>query len=427
MQMNLKKFLESQNNKALEFDAEFKISKTYSNDLEKKSKKDEEEGSWILEGYASTGDLDTQNSIIKESAIISGAASLSKYKTLLFNHDMDRPIGKILLAEARSGKLFVKCSISKSEPEIWEKIKDGTLSKFSIKGFITDADEENINGDDILVIKDMFLVEASIVSIPANVEANVLNWYIEKAFKPYFSFSKEMNEENMPSSSNNETDEDETETLSETIDDLISEIKNLLPSFDEEDKNKGIDFIQWLQLMAEKYITEKMAKSIKEDMPVKKSVNLEKNPEIVDDEKDGSKDIVTKSVIDQTENEDESVENEKDVVIKTASENGFAKQMLSVVEEMKVIAKGVVDCVDLVNKKAEEIDSVQDELKKSLNEIKDIFKALPVRKSSIPSDQEEDERQEVSALEKSRKRVKNFDNLPPQEQLRQVLAEQFDE
>lgn len=142
-------------------------------------------GKWVVEGYASTSDLDSQGDIITPEAIAMGAESLKKYNTVLFNHDPDRPIGIVEKAEAQDRKLFVKIVISKSEPKLWEQIKDGTLSKFSIRGKILDhsTKEDPVTKKEILVIKAMELHEVSLVSVPANPEARSLAWYVEKAYR----------------------------------------------------------------------------------------------------------------------------------------------------------------------------------------------------------------------------------------------------
>ncbi len=163
------------------FQAEFTILKAVE---EKKDVQDaEKQGTWIVEGFASTGDLDAQEHRITAEAQQEGAASLAEYNTLLYNHDPDKPIGKILKAEAQEDRLFIKTFISHSEPIIWQKVQDGTLSKFSIKGQILDSgtEKDEKSGLEITVIKSMKLFEVSLVSVPANVKAKSLAWYIEKA------------------------------------------------------------------------------------------------------------------------------------------------------------------------------------------------------------------------------------------------------
>ena len=171
---------ESQSN-VVDFLADLIITKNYQE--EKPTDGTVEEGHWIVEGYASTADIDSQDHVITKEALQQGAECLKKYQTLLFNHDPNRPIGYIQLATASDGKLFVKAVISKSEPKIWAQVKDGTLSKFSIFGRIRDDAVENRDGQEVRVIKALELYEVSLVSVPANPEAESLAWYIEKGFR----------------------------------------------------------------------------------------------------------------------------------------------------------------------------------------------------------------------------------------------------
>lgn len=164
-----------------EFMADIGVSKVYPVEISKATETTEAEGKFVVEGFASTTDLDSQNHTITKEAIEQGALSLQTYTTLLFNHDPNRPIGHIEKAEAQDGKLFIKAIISPSEIGIWKKIQDGTLSKFSVFGKILDAEEGTLDSKQILVIKSMELYEVSVVSVPANAAAKTLAWYVEKA------------------------------------------------------------------------------------------------------------------------------------------------------------------------------------------------------------------------------------------------------
>ena len=164
---------------AVDFEAELKFGKSYL------LKENESVGTWVVEGYASTSDLDAQRHIVDPEAIKMGAESLKRYDTVLFNHDPNRPIGKLLHSEATDGGLLIKVAISKTEPKIWEQVKDGTLSKFSIRGQILDSEVrvDELTKEETFVIKGMELHEVSLVSVPANPHARSLAWYIEKALE----------------------------------------------------------------------------------------------------------------------------------------------------------------------------------------------------------------------------------------------------
>lgn len=449
----------------VEFNAEFIISKKYlENGKQTQKAINSSEGTWIIEAYASTSDLDTQNSIITTNALLQGAESLKKYNTLLFNHDTNTPIGKIVLSEVRQDKLFVKCAISKSEPGYWEKIQDGTLSKFSIMGAILDAKEEMIGQQNVLMINSLELYEVSLVSVPANVEAKALNFYIEKAFSRNNLLKKDVTVPatdmpmETPSTENVPSQEDPTELLN-TLDASLTIIETLSGALEGEDRDNAIRVLQWLQALETKYDPENTSgqiaysedttkdstkKSVKmEDLKVKGHTDLSDKDYVsvnkVDPESAELEPIVQKSldtniedpVKDEVDNkvEKEIKQEVPDIKIKkevvTEEEVSLTKSMVGVVQEIKDLAKSVVVALEEVNKRSEEVKKAKDEVAKSLSELRDVLKNVPVRRSYIAESEEEDVRQvENSSLSKARAKVKDFDKLPPQEQLRAVLAEQ---
>ena len=50
-------------------------------------------GKWIIEGYATTIDLGTDNAIITEDALRLAEKDLLERSTVLYNHNQDNPIG----------------------------------------------------------------------------------------------------------------------------------------------------------------------------------------------------------------------------------------------------------------------------------------------------------------------------------------------
>lgn len=131
---------------------------------------------WIVEGFASRGGVDHQGDEITLAAMHSALTSLDENTTVLYNHIQDRPIGCLLgkkVDEAANG-LWVRCSISKSEPDIWQKLCDKTLNKFSIWGRVQDAARvKRADGTIGREIRRMYLHEVSVVSVAGNSFANV--------------------------------------------------------------------------------------------------------------------------------------------------------------------------------------------------------------------------------------------------------------
>ena len=137
-------------------------------------------GDRVVVGYASTYDVDSDNTQITRQALEGAKEDLMTYSTVLFNHDMDRPIGKVIETDVDDVGLLVKIILSKEEDEIWKKIDEGIINKFSIKGRATDLSP--IEGDSqILQINKIELFEVSLVSVPANKEAYTISHWIAKS------------------------------------------------------------------------------------------------------------------------------------------------------------------------------------------------------------------------------------------------------
>jgi HK97 family phage prohead protease len=143
----------------------------------------EEAGDFHIVGYAATSDFDMQGDIITEEALKESSLDLLKNSTVLLNHDIKIPIEKVIKAEFDQHGLLIDVLISKTEPDIIQKIKEGVLNKFSIRGEVLEREKKYMKEFDrvVNVIKRMTLIEVSLVSVPANPEAKAIGWYISKA------------------------------------------------------------------------------------------------------------------------------------------------------------------------------------------------------------------------------------------------------
>ncbi|MCX5784580.1 MAG: HK97 family phage prohead protease [Elusimicrobia bacterium] len=143
----------------------------------------EEAGEFHVVGYAATTDFDLQGDIITEDALKASSLDLLKNSTVLLNHDMKLPIGKVTKVEFDQHGLLIDALISKTEQDIIQKIKEGVLNKFSIRGQVLERERKFSPEHDrmVNVIQRMSLVEVSLVSVPANPEAKAIGWYIAKA------------------------------------------------------------------------------------------------------------------------------------------------------------------------------------------------------------------------------------------------------
>lgn len=148
-------------------------------------KQAEEAGEFHVVGYAATTDFDLQGDVIAEDALRRAADDLLKNSTVLLNHDQERPIGKVTKAQFDKNGLLIDALISQAEQEIIQKIKEGVLNKFSIRGQVLERERRFMPELNRAVnyITKVSLVEVSLVSIPANPEARAIGWYVSKALE----------------------------------------------------------------------------------------------------------------------------------------------------------------------------------------------------------------------------------------------------
>lgn len=133
----------------------------------------EDQESGIFEGYASTfGNIDHQDDIIKKGAF-ANSLKVREPKVLL-QHDMKRPIGKVIDIREDDNGLYVKTQLAIKTidgRDAFEHLKAGTLDRMSIGYMVKQAEYDTDRG--VRIIKEAELYEFSLVTIPVNDEAKV--------------------------------------------------------------------------------------------------------------------------------------------------------------------------------------------------------------------------------------------------------------
>ena len=170
---------------------------------------EQEDGSVMVRGMASTMDFDRAgDSIMSEAWTKGGLGNFEKNPIILFNHDYNKPIGRATKVTPTADGLHMEAKISK-HAECADLIKDGVLGAFSVGFKVKDADY--LKETDGLQIKDAELFEVSVVSIPCNQAAT---FSLAKSFdsqQDYEDFKKTFKSEE--DSSSMETDmSEETKT-----------------------------------------------------------------------------------------------------------------------------------------------------------------------------------------------------------------------
>jgi HK97 family phage prohead protease/HK97 family phage major capsid protein len=118
-----------------------------------------------IEGYASTNDVDRAGDVVSSSVWETGMKNYLNNPIILANHDYDDPIGRMVEHRTDSKGLWIKARIS-AAAEIFGLVKDGVVTAFSIGFRIVDA--EYNSAAEVFVIKQIELIEISVVSVPCN-------------------------------------------------------------------------------------------------------------------------------------------------------------------------------------------------------------------------------------------------------------------
>lgn len=147
-------------------------------------KADEAIDSIFIEGYASTVDIDRSGDVVPTSVWEAGIKNYLKNPVVLAHHDHDDPIGRVIEHRIDAGGLWIKARIS-AAAEVFNLVKDGVITAFSIGFRILDA--EYNSAAELFVIKELELIEISVVSVPCN--QNTL-FSLSKAFDSAEEYSK---------------------------------------------------------------------------------------------------------------------------------------------------------------------------------------------------------------------------------------------
>ena len=131
---------------------------------------------WEVTGYLSTfGNVDTGGDVILPTAFDASLASGRRVK-FLFAHDDTKPLGPPLTLTKDDHGLRATGRLSKTslgaDVHLW--LQEGALDSWSIGYWPTDVEfREGADGDMVRVLKQVDLLEGSIVAIPMNEEAVV--------------------------------------------------------------------------------------------------------------------------------------------------------------------------------------------------------------------------------------------------------------
>jgi HK97 family phage prohead protease/HK97 family phage major capsid protein len=155
--------------------------------------------SFRIAGYANTSTKDRSGDIVTPEAWAKGIENYRKNPVLLYQHDHSKPIGRAESIRVDKKGIFVEGAVSDAAETlhgVQTLIKDGALKSFSVGFRVKDADYDRTS--DTFYIKDLELLEISVVSVPANQESL---FSIKKSFEDdasYEEFKKQFISEEEP-------------------------------------------------------------------------------------------------------------------------------------------------------------------------------------------------------------------------------------
>lgn len=135
-------------------------------------------GDCMIEGYANTSSKDRVGDVVKPTAFTKSLETYMKNPVLLVNHDWNDPCGVVTAAEVTDKGLMIKAKISNTREDIKTLIREGCLRTFSI-GY-NEVDSEYDESTKTKYVKELELLEISVVTVPANTEAMFTHTDAEK-------------------------------------------------------------------------------------------------------------------------------------------------------------------------------------------------------------------------------------------------------
>jgi len=130
-----------------------------------------------IDGYASTNDKDFGDDIVEQNALIESVKKYGLPKFLHQHSHTQMPLGTVYDVVAEGNKTLIKTRmpVSIRASEVQDLVKDGAYGGFSI-GFRSKTVElQDVDKEQIRIIKEIHWYEVSLVSIPMNPHATITN------------------------------------------------------------------------------------------------------------------------------------------------------------------------------------------------------------------------------------------------------------
>lgn len=333
-----------------------------------------------VEGWCATTDLDLVGDVITDEAFKSSEKDLETNSTVLYNHDLNMPIGKVESSTFDKKGLYLKVLISSSKDvdAIWKKVTEGVINKFSIRLRVLDATKEFVAAvkREVNFIKKMLLLEASLVTVPANPEAKCVAFYLSKGFEM-----------------GNGTQVKELDLVNPAVEGAKADVpeidKAIVPEDPKADVAPAIKEKTTAEIAEEekaKIAKDEADRKTKEDADAK--IKADADAKIKADE-----DIKNKEIADAKVKSDALAKEEADkltvkVEIKTEAIQPEIDKVKKEVEEAMIKVEGIVTDLKFVNLDIYSVD--KENLQKSISDILEVVKALQTSSDELTKSIKED-------------------------------------
>lgn len=142
-----------------------------------------------ISGWAATfGNIDSGGDVIMPGAFTKTLQDRKGRIAFCYQHEIDEPIGNIIVLEERPKGLWIEVMLSASEDDIATKVKEGILKEMSIGYCVVNSTTSQMNGVDITNLTEIKLYEVSLVTIAMN-EMAVIDGMKSEERKSYFADS----------------------------------------------------------------------------------------------------------------------------------------------------------------------------------------------------------------------------------------------
>ena len=247
-----------------------------------------------IEGYASTMDVDRAGDVVPPTVWEAGLQNYLKNPIILAYHDHDDPVGRMVDYRVDSKGLWIKARIS-AAAEVFNLIKDNVLTAFSVGFRVKDAEYNQVS--EIFVVKELELIEISVVSVPAN--QNTL-FSLSKAFDDATEY-KQFKMQFAPKGESAKGLESTTEAKSETTEEWNMDPKQLQEMLAAAAKTAAEETTKALvAAQAEKEAAAQAIKAEKEALEKKISEAVESRVKTIDTGAERLLEEVTKRLEEQT-------------------------------------------------------------------------------------------------------------------------------